>query len=70
VIVEDQIVAARVADMATTIETCRSIVYQAAQAIDNGPTTPRRSPRRPSGMVRGRSSTWHERRWNSTEGPE
>lgn len=36
VIIKHQIVAARVAEMATTIETCRSLVYRAARAIDTG----------------------------------
>ncbi len=36
VIIKHQVVAARVADMATKIETSRSIVYRAARAIDSG----------------------------------
>lgn len=36
IIIKHQVVAARLADMATTLETCRAIAYRAARAIDAG----------------------------------
>jgi alkylation response protein AidB-like acyl-CoA dehydrogenase len=36
IIIKHQVVAARLADMATTVETCRAITYRAARAIDAG----------------------------------
>ncbi|TCJ38074.1 acyl-CoA dehydrogenase family protein [Parafrankia sp. BMG5.11] len=36
IIIKHQVVAARLADMATTLETCRAITYRAARAIDAG----------------------------------
>jgi len=35
-IIKHQVVAARLADMATTLETCRAITYRAARAVDAG----------------------------------
>lgn len=36
IIIKHQVVAARLADMATTLETCRAITYRAARAVDAG----------------------------------